>query len=338
MNLIFKYATELLAIDSPSGYTKEVISYLESYAQTNNLDYEITKKGNLNIHFTGMENRKTIWLATHVDTLGLMVRSIKENGELTVVAIGGPLVNTLNGEYVKIYTRTGLVYEGTIVAEDSAIHVTRAASEKKELEDLIIRIDEEVTTKKDVEALGIMAGDFVSYDPKTRIVNNFIKSRFLDDKICAASMLSVIDQIVSGELKLEFNVSFVFSTYEEVGHGLSYVPEGVDELIAIDMACVGADLNGSEHQVTICAKDSTGPYDYDLTTALIELSKKEKIDFVVDIYPFYGSDASAARTGGANLKTALIGPGVCASHGMERTNIKSLVELTNLICTYIGEK
>ena len=126
------------------------------------------------------------------------------------------------------------------------------------------------------------------------------------------------------------------SVYEEVGHGSSYIPSCIDELLAIDMGCVGLDLTCTEMDVSICAKDSSGPYDYDMVTRLISLAKSLDIPYATDIYPMYGSDASAALRGGQNIRAALIGPGVHASHGMERTHSSAMINTISLILAYIG--
>ncbi len=95
-------------------------------------------------------------------------------------------------------------------------------------------------------------------------------------------------------------------------------------------------MNGSEYKVSICAKDSTGPYDYELTSHLIRLATENEIDYVVDIFPHYGSDVSSALRGGNNIRGALIGQGIHASHGMERTHKSALENTLKLIKAYIG--
>ena len=101
------------------------------------------------------------------------------------------------------------------------------------------------------------------------------------------------------------------------------------------MGCIGKDLAGNEYAVSICAKDSGGPYSYDLTNKLINLAKKENVNYVVDIFPFYGSDIGAAWRAGIDCKGALIGPGVHASHGMERTHFSALEETMKLLYLYL---
>lgn len=285
----------------------------------------------------GKDRVITRGLSAHVDTLGLMVRSINSDGTLSLTKLGGSLTPTLDGEYCEVIARSGEVYTGTILSKSSSIHVYKDASTKeRDIDNLVVRLDERVEEKEDVEDLGIMNGDIIAYDPKIQVTNSgFIKSRFLDDKASVAILLSILELLKKESISPTTNLKFVFSTYEEVGHGAAWIPEDITELLAIDMGAIGQDLDCTEYDVSICAKDSSGPYDYELTSGLIEMAKKEELNFAVDIYPMYGSDASAALRGGANIKAALIGPGVANSHGMERTHVDALENTFKLIVQYI---
>ncbi len=201
---------------------------------------------------------------------------------------------------------------------------------------MIVRIDEIVDSKGDVLALGINSGDYISFDAVFEYTKNgFIKSRHLDDKASVAVLLGLLKEMSEKKLEPNKSLKILISNYEEVGFGASWIPEDITEIIAVDMGVVGDDLNGSEYKVSICAKDSTGPYDYDMTGRLIDLAKENKIDYVVDIFPHYGSDVSAALRGGHNIRGALIGQGVHSSHGMERTHIKGLGNTLKLIKAYL---
>lgn len=92
---------------------------------------------------------------------------------------------------------------------------------------------------------------------------------------------------------------------------------------------------GDEYHVSICAKDSSGPYDYGMRSRLVSLAQKNKIPYKVDIFPFYGSDGSAALSAGYDIRVGLIGPGVSASHGVERTHTKGLQATKDLILACI---
>ena len=331
------FAKKLLQIDSPTGYTKKAIAYVEEEAKRLGYETKRNNKGNLWIYVNGKSKEKTIGLCAHCDTLGLMVRSIKSDGKLALTNLGGPIIPTLDGEYCRIYTRDGNVYTGTILSTSPATHVYKDASTKvRDIDNIEVRIDEVVYAKEDTEKLGIQNGDIVAIDPKVQITESgFIKSRFLDDKISASALMGVLYELKQKNITPSYNLIFMMSTYEEEGHGMAHIPSEISELLAVDMGCIGLDLACTEQQVSICAKDSSGPYDYDFTTHLITLAKENNINFAVDIYPMYGSDVSAARSAGNDVKGALIGPGVHASHGMERTHIDGVMETMKLILAYI---
>ncbi len=334
-NYVLNLAKEILLIPSPSGYPNEIIPRIKTEAKKFNLPFVETKKGNLIITLKG-KNDYTVGLSVHVDTLGAMVRSITANGEIRFTAIGGPLWPTLDGEYCTILTRDNRLYTGTFLSTSPAVHVFKDASDKKRNpENMYIRIDEIVSNKEDVEKLGIETGNFIFIDPKTTITKSgFIKSRFLDDKINVASIFGLIKLFSDSNTTPKNTIKFIISTYEEVGHGGSFVPD-LDELIAVDMGCVGDDLSCTEEDVSICPKDSSGPYDYNLTNILIKTAKISNISHAIDIYPYYGSDVSAALRGGNDFRGALLGPGVHASHGMERTHINGILSTINLLYEYL---
>jgi len=332
---ILDLAKEILLIPSPSGYSLKIVPRIIEEAKKYDLETEKTKKGNLIITFDG-ETNYTVGLSVHVDTLGAMVRSVNGKGEIKFTTIGGPIWPTLDGEYCTIRTREGKDYTGTFLSTSPAAHVYKDASKKERSpENMYVRIDEVVKNKEDVDKLGIEVGNFIFIDPKTTITESgFVKSRFLDDKINVASIFGLIKYLKDNNIKPKYTLKFIISTYEEVGHGASYIPE-LDEMIAVDMGCIGDDLTCTEYDVSICPKDSSGPYDYNLTNKLIEVAKKEKINHAIDIYPYYGSDVSAAIRGGNDIRGGLMGPGVHASHGMERTHIDGITATIKLLFNYV---
>lgn len=336
-NYVLEKAKRLLEFNSPSGFCFEIMDMVENWVNSFGYKFERTNKGNGIITIEGKSDEKVIGLAAHVDTLGAMVRSITSDGTLKFTIVGGPIVPTLDSEYCIIRTRDGKEYSGTFLSTSAAIHVYADAKDKKrDPENMEIRIDEVVKSKEDVEKLGIAPGDFVFIDPKTTITESgFIKSRFIDDKGSVAALMGLLEAMSSEKIVPTYKTKIIISTYEEVGHGSSYIPEDITELIAVDMGCIGEDLTCTEYDVSICAKDSTGPYDYNMTTDLINLSKENDLDFAVDIYPFYGSDVGAALRGGNDIRGALIGPGVHASHGMERTHYKAIENTIKLLYLYL---
>ncbi|MFV0424554.1 MAG: M42 family metallopeptidase [Bacilli bacterium] len=326
------FLKRILEIDSPSGYTKHVQKFLIEELKKIGYNGEISKKGSIYIHID-VNKPSTACVSAHVDTLGLIVRSFNADGTINVSNIGGPILSTINGEYCTLYTRDNKKYRGTILNKNRAIHVHKDARSEVLLDNIIVRLDEKVSCKKDLENLGISVGDFVCYDAKVEFVNDYIKSRFLDDKAGVCAIYNFLKNLDTNSLNQ--NLLIYFSVYEEVGHGGTNTPHPVDEYIAVDMGCVGEDLNGNEFSVSICAKDSLGPYDYELTSRLIEKAKILDIDYVVDVYPMYSSDGSAFLRGGNDAKVALIGPGVDASHGMERTSLIAIENTSKLLEKYL---
>lgn len=332
---VMNYAKTLLAQDSPSGFTQRAVETAEGLAQELGLETRRSRKGNLTIFVPGRDHSRTVGLCAHVDTLGLMVRSVTADGRLLITPIGGPLLPTLDGEYCRIYTRKGKVYTGTVLSLSPAAHVEDDAKTRpRDDKNMAVRIDEVVYSKEDVAKLGISPGDYVCYDPKTEVTpSGFIKSRFLDDKVSAACILTALKIMKDKGQKPLYDMEATFTVYEEVGHGGATFSSELSELLAVDMGCIGEELSCTEEQVSICAKDSAGPFDFGLVSRLVSFSEENGVDFAVDVYPHYSSDAAVAWRAGNDLPAALIGPGVHASHGMERTHwhgLKATIELIGL--------
>ena len=261
MELNYNLLEQIINIDSPTGYCNKVINYLETVVKELGFNYTKNQKGNLIVDVEGKSNY-TIGLSAHVDTLGLMVRSINSDGTLKFTTLGGPLLNTYNAEYCKVYTREGKVYTGTILSTSPAVHVFPDSRSKELKEDtMCVRLDEVVYSRSDTQKLGIQTGDIIAIDPKFEITEKgYIKTRFLDDKASAFLLLELLRYLKEQNITPENNLKLIFSTYEEVGFGASNIPN-INEMLAVDMGCIGLDLNCTEEQVSICAKDSGGPYD-----------------------------------------------------------------------------
>lgn len=334
---VFDIAKKIFAAESPTGYYYDAISLIKSWAEEMGYAFEKTVKGCGVITVPGKSNDKVIGLSAHVDTLGAMVRSITSSGNLNFTLLGGPIVPTLDAEYCKIRTREGKIYTGTFLSKSASIHVyDDAKSKARDPKNMEVRIDEVVKSKEDVEKLGIRPGDFIFIDPKTTVTESgFLKSRFIDDKGSVTCLIALLRILSREKIVPAYTTKIFISVYEEVGHGASYIPQDITELIAVDMGCIGDDLTCTEYDVSICAKDSGGPYDYELTTDLVNLAKANNIPYAVDIYPFYGSDVGAALHGGNNIRGGLIGPGVHASHGMERTHYSAMEGTIKLLYAYI---
>lgn len=336
IDYIIKTIEKLVNIPSPSGFTKEGMAFVKAEAEGFGYSCELSRKGGLIITVKGQEG-ETLGLSAHVDTLGAMVRSIDKDGTLKFTLVGGYTIHSIEGSYCSIHTRDGRVYTGTILIKSHSIHsYDDAKTIERTDRNMLIRIDEIVESREDVLKLGINSGDYISFDAKFQYTEQgFIKSRHLDDKASVAVLLGLLKEMSDSGRLPKKNLKLLISNYEEVGFGASWVPEEITEFLAVDMGVIGDDLNGSEYKVSICAKDSTGPYDYEMTNRLINLAKENGIDYAVDIFPHYGSDVSSALRGGNDICGALIGQGVHASHGMERTHRRGLENTLKLLKAYI---
>lgn len=325
---------EILSIHSPTGYTIEVINHIESlFKDDSKLKITKTNKGSLLVSFT--ESPELV-VTGHIDTLGAMVKEVNGDGTLAITELGSYPLNSFEGEYVTVRNSKGKLFRGTFLLNNPADHVNRKVrTDKRDLDNMSVRLDALVKDDVDTRKLGIEVGDFIFYDTRFETTDTgFVKSRFLDDKACAAVMIELIKEYAAkGKEK---NVGFYFSNYEEVGHGSSIgIPSSTKELLVLDMAVVGDGCTGSEDAVSICVKDSSGPYDFTVREKLRKLAEKNKLNYVIDIYPYYGSDGSAALRSGYDVRVGLIGPGVSASHGVERTHEKGLEATYKLTKAYI---
>lgn len=340
MKLDTNYAVEqtllLLGIDSPTGYTKDVTNALMETLRGLVFQPERTNKGCV-VCCLGGEGRP-LALAAHVDTLGLMVRAIQPNGRLSFTRLGGPSYQSIETENVTVVTRDARRYTGVVQLKNASKHVNHELDEqKRDDQTLEILLDELVFSKADVEAFGISVGDVVCLDPRSRVTpSGYIRSRFLDDKLSAGMLLALAKGVSTGAVKPARRLTIFFSVYEEVGHGASSgIPADSEELLVVDMGCVGETLTCAETQVSICAKDTSGPFDYDMTSRLIALCKRDSIDYAVDVYPFYSSDAATSLRAGHDMRCALIGAGVYASHGYERSHVRGVENSLRLIEAFV---
>ena len=326
----------LLEIDSPTGFTDRAAEWVEKEFAQLGYKTEKTVKGGVLVDLGG--EGQGVLLEAHTDTLGAMVAEIKASGRLKVTALGGMNANNGETENVKIYTRDGKIYEGTLQLVNPSIHVNGQYGDvKRSFDTTEVVIDEKVECKKDALALGIEVGDMVCFDPRTRITaSGYIKSRFLDDKLSVGILYALAKYLKDQSVSLSRHVYIHVTVYEEVGHGGSAsVPQGVTEVVSVDMGCVGEGLSCTERKVSICAKDSGGPYSYDVVGKLIDAAKKSGADYAVDVYPHYGSDVEATLRAGNDVKHGLLGPGVFASHGYERSHLDGVLNTLKTLEFYL---
>jgi putative aminopeptidase FrvX len=332
----YKALEELVNIDSPTGYTGKACKYIFDLLSGMGYKPEYTNKGAVKC---ALGKNPALAIAAHVDTLGAIVSGIKKDGTLSFSPLGGLLLTSAEGEYVNIITLSGKVFTGTLLFNNPSAHANKdRESTNRSLDNMHIRIDEEVYAKADVTKLGINTGDIIAFEPRYReYKSGFIKSRFMDNK-AGCFVLFEIARYCKAK-KIAPPVELFFSNYEEVGHGgtVGY-SDTVNELLVIDMGVLGEACDGNEVKCSICAKDSSGPYDYEFRKKLVGLANKHKIPYAIDVYPYYGSDGSAALRAGKDYKVALIGPGVAASHGVERTHKKGIEATVNLCIKYIESR
>lgn len=329
---------ELLNTDSPTGFTKQAAEWVKNEFEALGYSCVFTQKGGVLVDLGGQNSDDALLLQAHTDTLGAMVAEIKDNGRLRLTNLGGMRAENAEAENLRVYTRDGKVIEGTFQLINASVHVNgEYADIKRTFDTSEAVLDEDVKSKQDVRDLGIEVGDIVCFEPRARITSTeYIKSRFLDDKLSVGILIAYAKYIKDSGISLKRRIYIHITVYEEVGHGgAASVPLGVSESISVDMGCVGEGLSCSEKQVSICAKDSHGPYSYEVVGKLIEAAKSEGADYAVDIYPHYGSDVEATLSAGADIRHGLIGAGVYASHGYERSHVDGVWNTLKVLEGYL---
>ena len=328
----------LLSIDSPSGYTAKAAAWVKEAFEKLGFSAVITTKGGVLVDLGGEDTLDGLLLEAHADTLGGMVATIKGNGRLQLTPLGGMNANNGEAENVWVYTRSGKVLDGTLQLCNASVHVNGDySSAKRSWDTMEVVLDEDTKSAADTRALGIEVGDIVCFEPRTRRTKSgYLKSRFLDDKLSVGILLGFAKYLSDNAISPARKVWAHITVYEEVGHGGSgSVPEGITEAISVDMGCVGDGLQCTEKQVSICAKDSGGPYSYEVVGKLIEAAKKTGADYAVDVYPHYGSDVEATLRSGVDIRHGLIGAGVYASHGYERSHMDGVYNTLKVLAGYL---
>lgn len=342
MNINIDYTLEIMKkymdIPSPGGYTHLAIEEFKNDVEKYGLATQLTKKGALIIEVPGENNEEAIMITAHMDTLGGMVKEITSEGKIRFHKIGGGTWNALEGENCWVINRKHKKIRGSIMPKKASTHVYGAevAGELRTEHNIVVRIDEKVSCKKDVEDLGIKVGDFVCLDTRTEITESgFIKSRYIDDKSAVAMILEICRYFKENGIKPKYKTYLYISNYEEIGHGLSFIPEDTKEVVAIDIGTVGHGQESTEYAVSIAAKDAKGPYDFNLMEKLTDVAESNNVDYKIDVYNRYSSDASQAILRGADIQFACIGPGVDGTHHYERTHKDAIENTLKLLIGYM---
>ncbi len=329
----------MLAIDSTTGQFREIQNYIISELENLGIPYFVTHKGGVIADLGGEGNDLVV--TAHLDDIGLMVRHINADGTLNVCSVGGLYPFYCVTENVRVYTRDGRVYTGNIGRIPNSVHVTEEEL-RQTMPDyrkkVCIVLDAPVKTPADTMALGIASGDMIALDPRFVMSNGYLKSRFIDDKACVALKLAAMKYIKENNITLNRKVLAYFAMYEEIGHGTSWLPEGVKDILSIDIAPMGPDQNVDEHQVAIFAKDSRYPYHWEFTNELRAAAIRSGVNYVMDVMtPHYGTDGDTSIAAGWDVRHAAIGPGTANSHGYERTHMDALQNTYALLMAYLLE-
>jgi len=334
-----EFLIDLLKTPSPTGYTDQAINLVQvAFEAYPKLILSRTRKGALVAIWPGEKSESPRALTAHIDTLGAMVKEIKPSGRLRLTRIGGLIWNTVETEGCTVFTRGGETLRGSLLVTKASSHVHSKDVEqtKRDEENMEVRLDVRTKSESETRSFGIEVGDFVAFDPRVEVNQGFIRSRHLDDKACVACILAAVKALYESRLEPSQKTFLHISNFEEVGHGAaSGIPPDVTELLVLDMAAVGEGQNSDEFHVSVCAKDSGGPYHHGLSQRLVKLAESYDIPYRVDTYPHYGSDGEAFLVAGGDVAVALIGPGVDASHNYERTHLEALVATTQWIMAYL---
>ena len=331
-----RQAMELLAIDSPTGFTARAADWVQRAFEELGYTARRTAKGGVLVDLGG--RGEGLLLEAHADTLGGMVAEVKNSGRLRLTPLGGMRAENGEAENVRVYTRGGRVLEGTFQLCNASIHVNgQYGDTKRTFDSCEVVLDEDVKSAEETRTLGVEVGDVVCFEPRTRLTaSGYIKSRFLDDKLSVGILLGLAKYLKDTGTVPQRHVYLHVTVYEEVGHGgAANVPQGVTEAISVDMGCVGEGLQCTERQVSICAKDSGGPYSYEVVGKLIDAARRTGADYAVDVYPHYGSDVEATLSAGHDLRHGLIGAGVYASHGYERSHVDGVWNTLKVLAGYL---
>lgn len=341
VDYLVRTLVDLLNTPSPTGDTEYAISFVEGELMALGVATERTTKGALLAHLDGLRTDCPRALTAHVDTLGAIVAEIKPNGRLRLAALNGLMWPSVESEGLTIATRNGTQVRGSLVLKNGAIHVNReATTTPRNADTLEVRLDALTSRAEETRLLGVEVGDFVYFDPRVETSEaGFVRSRFLDDKACVAAALAAIKALVDAQVTPAQTTTFLFSNYEEVGHGgVDGLPINLAELIVLDMGCIGDGLQGDEFHCSICVKDSSGPYSKNLSDKLRVLGSRRGIDLKADVYPSYSSDGSVYWRAGGRAEVALVGPGIDTSHGYERTHQDALRDTAQLIAEYLVDE
>ena len=333
--------TRLLLTPSPVGDTQRGAALcVELLCDLGDLQVETTRKGVVVAKWKGRKDDTPRAVTAHIDTLGALVKEIKETGRLKLSQLGNYSWNSIENETVTVVNEAGDSFRGIVQISNPSHHLYESGHGNQEVprneNSMEVRLDFRVSSAEDVKKLGIEVGDFVYLDPRPEWNNGFIRSRHLDDKALVVCLLTAVKAIFDAGLTPTQNTALHIANYEEVGHGgASGIPKETAQVLALDVSPTGIGQNGDEFSCTLAIKDSDGPYDPILRRQLRALAKEHEIALKTDIFPEYCSDGDALWKAGGDMQVALIGPGVDGTHSHERTHLDGLVATTQMIVAWL---
>lgn len=319
----------LLQTPSPSGRTDSVMQLIGRILTELGVPFTLTRRGALIADLPGQSTTTDRAIVVHADTIGCMVRELKDNGRLAVVPVGTFSARFAAGARVRILLDdTEQFLTGTVMPLKASGHAfgDEIDTQPSTWSDVEVRVDRNVGGREDLRNLGLDVGDFVALVASPELTEDgFIVSRHLDGKAGVAIALTLAKSVTENATVLPHRTTIMVTITEEVGHGASHgLPADVAELVSVDNAVCASGQQSIEHGVTIPMADMHGPFDYHLTRNLCRIARDERIAHCRDIFRFYRSDVAAAIEAGAGTRAALVGFGLDGSHGWERTHLDSL--------------
>jgi peptidase M42 family hydrolase len=331
---------ELLRIPSPSGRTDVIMQHVGERLEEIGLPFEVTRRGVMVGSLDGEEGTLDRAIVVHTDTIGCMVQALKDNGRLAIVPVGTHSSRFSEGSRVTIFTDDPAhTYTGTVLPTKASGHAFGDDIDRHPhgWEHVEVRVDERVHDRQGLEDLGIQVGDFVAQVAFPVITRSgFVTSRHLDDKAGVAAALTAFKAVIDAGLPLKVGAHLLITVSEEVGHGASSgLYSDVAEMVSVDSAVVAPGQHSTETGVSIAMQDLHGPFDYHLSRKLDTLARRHGIECHRDVFRFYRSDVASALEAGAETRAALIGFGVDATHGHERTHLDSITATARLLSLYL---
>ncbi|MGI8937233.1 MAG: osmoprotectant NAGGN system M42 family peptidase [Iamia sp.] len=331
---------QMLRIPSPSGRTDAVMQYVGDVLTDLGLPFRLTRRGSLLAELPGRSESIDRALVVHADTIGCMVRSLKDNGRLALAPVGTFSARFAEGARVKVFAEEpDRTYSGTVMPLKASGHAFGDEIDTQGIgwDHVEVRVDERVEDRAGLEGLGIQVGDFVVLDATPELTDaGFLVSRHLDGKAGVAAALAAARALVHGDIVLPHKASLLVTIAEEIGQGASHgLDADVAEMISVDNAVCAPGQESIEDGVTIPMADMTGPFDYHLTRRLCRLCRDHEIPYARDLFRYYRSDVAAALEAGAGTRAALVAFGLDGSHGWERTHVRSIEAVAQLLTLWL---